>query len=57
MQQLRVVLLLINLTIDTTICSIMEYFEIFLSRMKLCASATSFFGLDFKLVINDQDLI
>ena len=47
----------LNLTIDTSICSIMEYFEIFLSRMKLCASATSFFGLEFKLVINDQDLI
>ena len=47
----------LNLMIDTTICSIMEYFEIFLSRMKLCASATSFFGLDFKLFINDQDLI
>lgn len=47
----------LNLIIDTTICSIMEYFEIFLSRMKLCEQATSFFGLEFKLVINDQELI
>ena len=47
----------LNLVIDTTICSIMEYFEIFLSRMKLCESAASFFGLEFKLVINDQELI
>lgn len=47
----------LNLTIDTNICSIMEYFEIFLSRMKLCESAASFFGLEFKLVINEQELI
>lgn len=47
----------LNLVIDTTICSIMEYFEIFLSRMKLCEKAASFFGLMFKLVINDQELI
>ena len=47
----------LNLVIDTTICSIMEYFEIFLSRMKLCEKAASFFGLTFKLVINDQELI
>ena len=47
----------LNLTIDTKICSIMEYFEIFLSRMKLCESAASFFGLEFKLVINEQELI
>ena len=49
--------LTLNITIDTTICSIMEYFEIFLSRMKLCEKATSFFKLAFKLVINDQVLI
>ncbi len=47
----------LNIVIDTTICSIMEYFEIFLSRMKLCEKAASFFGLEFKLVINDQELI
>ena len=50
-------ILKLNLVIDTTICSIMEYFEIFLSRMKLCEKAASFFGLMFKLVINDQELI
>ena len=49
--------LTLNLNIDTTICSIMEYFEIFLSRMKLCEKATSFFKLSFKLIINDQVLI
>lgn len=50
-------MLKLNLVIDTTICSIMEYFEIFLSRMKLCESAASFFDLEFKLVINAQELI
>ena len=50
-------ILKLSLVIDTTICSIMEYFEIFLSRMKLCEKAASFFALDFKLIINDQELI
>ncbi len=49
--------LTLNLSIDTSICSIMEYFEIFLSRMKLCKKATAYFGLEFKLLINDQELI
>lgn len=49
--------LTLKLSIDTSICSIMEYFEIFLSRMKLCKKATSYFGLEFKLLINEQQLI
>ncbi len=49
--------LTLNLSIDTSFCSIMEYFEIFLSRMKLCKHATSYFGLEFKLLINEQELV
>lgn len=49
--------LTLNLKIDNTICSIMEYFEIFLSRMSLCQKASAYFNLTFKLVINDQVLI
>ena len=47
----------LNLTIDTTICSIMEYFEIFLDRMLLCRKAADRLGLSFKLTINGQQLI
>lgn len=49
--------LTLKLTIDTTICSIMEYFEIFLSRMNLCKKAANFFNLTFKLSINEQILL
>ena len=49
--------LILNLTIDTSICSIMDYFEIFLSRMNLCKKACKFFDLTFKLIINNQSFI
>lgn len=49
--------LTLDLTIDTSICPIIEYFEIFLSRMKLCQKAASYFGLKFKLIINELELI
>lgn len=40
------------LKIDTSICPIMEYFEIFLERMMLSQKAAGFLGLTFKLNIN-----
>ncbi len=45
------------LTVDTSISSIMDYFEIFLTRMKLCRSAAEALGLKFKLIINGQELL
>ena len=42
------------LTVDTSIGSIMDYFEIFLTRMKLCRQAAEFLGLKFELFINGQ---
>lgn len=47
----------LELTIDTEFGSVMDYFEIFLSRMILCRKAAEKLGLQFKLVINDQPLI
>ena len=44
----------LSLTIDTSISSIMDYFEIFLARMNMCRSAAKRLGLDFSLVINNQ---
>ena len=35
----------------------MEYFEIFLTRMKLCVSAADRLGLRFRLSVNDQILL
>ena len=47
----------LSLTIDTAISSIMDYFEIFLVRMKLCRSAASTLGLSFCLMINGQRFV
>lgn len=46
-----------NIKIDTKICPVMEYFEIFLERMVLCRKAASFFNLQFELIINDTRLL
>ena len=46
-----------DLTIDTSICPVMEYFEIFLSRMLLCRRAANFLGCDFALIINGTKLL
>ena len=44
--------LTLALTIDTDICAVMDYFEIFLSRMLLCRKAAEFFSLKFRMIIN-----
>ena len=45
------------LEIDTTYCSIMDYFEIFLTRMVLCRKAAEKLGMRFQLSINGQRVI
>ncbi len=47
----------LKLTIDTSISSVMDYFEIFLTRMLLCRRAAEFLELQFKLIINDMGLL
>lgn len=47
----------LNLKIDTSISSVMDYFEIFIGRMVLCRKAAEKLGLKFKLVINEQTLL
>ncbi len=44
--------IVMNLTIDTNICSVMEYFEIFMTKMLLCRRAANFLNCRFGLVIN-----
>lgn len=45
------------LRIDTQICPVMDYFEIFLVRMTMNRRAAAFLGLQFQLFINDSKLI
>jgi len=46
-----------RLTIDTSICSVMDYFEIFLTKMLMCKRAAEFLGCRFELTINDVKLL
>lgn len=46
----------LELTVDVKSASVMEYFEIFLSRMLLCRRAADVLGCKFKLIINDVEL-
>lgn len=46
-----------DIDIDTEICPVMEYFEIFLDRMVLCRKAADFFSLTFELIINNTRLL
>lgn len=50
-------LIILALSIDTLICPVMEYFEIFLDRMVLCKKSAAFLGCDFELIINDTRLL
>ncbi|MCL2694980.1 MAG: HD domain-containing protein [Clostridiales bacterium] len=50
-------LIKLKLTVDTKYGSVMDYFEIFLGRMLLCRKAAAVLGLEFKLIINEQQLI
>ncbi len=50
-------LIKLKLTVDTRYGSVMDYFEIFLSRMVLCRKAAEMLGMQFKLMINEQQLI
>ena len=47
----------LSLSINTEVCAVMDYFEIFMGRMLLCRKAAEKLGLQFKLMINEQQLI
>jgi len=50
-------LIKLKLTIDQRYGTVMDYFEIFLGRMTLCRKAAEKLGLQFKLIINEQQLL
>ncbi|MHC1683039.1 MAG: HD domain-containing protein [Clostridiaceae bacterium] len=45
------------LKIDTSICPLIDYFEIFLSRMLLCRKAADFLNCKFNLIINGTKML
>ena len=49
--------IILELTIDTDISSVMEYFEIFMHRMLLCRRASDYLGLQFEMIINGSKIL
>ena len=49
--------LTLELTIDTELAGVMEYFEIFLSRMVMCRRAAEYLDCQFKIDINGTKLL
>ncbi len=47
----------LNLQIDEKICSMYEYFEIFLGRMMMCRKAAEILGMSFKLTVNGSKVL
>ena len=47
----------LELTIEQEYCTVLEYFEIFLTRMLLGRKASEALGVDFSLVINGQKMM
>lgn len=50
-------IIVLQIDIDTGICAVMDYFEIFLERMVLCRKAAEKLGLNFELIINHTRLL
>lgn len=50
-------LIKLKLSVDTKYGSVMDYFEIFMQRMILCRKAAERLNMEFKLIINEQQLI
>lgn len=47
----------LNLNVDTKISQVIEYFEIFMSRMNMCRRAAKFLDCKFELIINERKLL
>jgi len=43
----------LELTIDTSIASVMQYFEIFMPRMQMCRRAANHLGCTFRITMNE----
>ena len=47
----------LNLQVDEKICSMYDYFEIFLGRMMLCRKSAEILGTTFKLTLNGRKVL
>lgn len=47
----------LNLSVDEEICTMYEYFEIFLGRMMMCRGAAEMLGMTFKLRVNGSKVL
>ena len=47
----------LNLQIDENICSMYDYFEIFLDRMMFCRKSAEILGTTFKLTVNGRKVL
>ena len=47
----------LTLEIDTKISQVMEYFEIFMSRMRISRRAANYLNCDFQLIINNTQVL
>ena len=47
----------LNLQLDTKICTMYEYFDIFLGRMMMCRGAAELLGVTFKLTANGDKVL
>ncbi len=50
-------LISLHLNVDTKISQVIEYFEIFMSRMNMCRRAAKFLDCNFELIINERKLL
>ena len=48
--------ILFEIRLDESICSMMDYFEIFLQRMLMCKRAAEVFGMRFKMTANGNKI-
>ncbi|MDR3253675.1 MAG: HD domain-containing protein [Endomicrobium sp.] len=47
----------LRIKIDTSVCSVMDYFEIFMSRTNYCRRASSVLNCNFELYINEDKFL
>lgn len=47
----------LEISFDQTICQIMDFFEIYLTRMEMCKEASTLLGCRFRLLINDLEFL
>lgn len=47
----------LEISFDQTICQIMDFFEIYLTRMEMCKEAATELGCRFRLIINNLEFL